>query len=345
MSLITTLRTILTSVSPDPSATILLATYDFAHANKLFCFNLVSLPSDPPNTPPPIASFITYTSYILQHAHQSARTGLYARLNLLTLRFLTEDPTLCKRLCSDSPKQSIRLCRQRPPFLPYTRTDRTLCASILDLLIDGLTHNLRKRLDVDLYILNLSIIHRLVTHLSHTRTRLNYHFSELFKSLTSLIRFLTTYTTDLKSLNNIERLLDTLVNLLALSLSHGEQFLPTPAAYDDLFYKFIECSDVLVKFRDNYDLGKRENGIETLISVVGHYKELLGEGKAKTLTSKEVSGVIKGGYETLNINSKEGLDKWEGYSPREVDEKAFFKKVARCVVGDVRGLVATINVL
>jgi hypothetical protein len=146
-------------------------------------------------------------------------------------------------------------------------------------MIDGINHNLRRRLDVDLYILCIGIILRIISHLSRSRTRLNYHWSELFRSLLSLVRFLTTYTTDLKSLSNIEILLDDLVNLIALSLSAGEAFLPNPAAYDDLFYKLVETGEVLVKFRDNYDLGKRPtSSIETLISVSTHYKQLLADG-------------------------------------------------------------------
>lgn len=215
-------------------------------------------------------------------------------------------------------------------------------------MIDGINHNLRKRLDVDLYILCLAIILRLISHLSRTRTRLHYHWSELFRSLLSLVRFLTIYTTELKGLNDIQILLDAVVNLIALTLASGEAFLPTPAAYDDLFYKLIEMSEILVKFRDNFGLQKRTtNSIDTLISVSTHYNELLKEGegrsRTKTLTSAQVSGVIKAGYETLSITSKEGLDSWERY--REVDEKGFFKKIARCVVGDVKALVTIVGVM
>lgn len=327
--------------SPGSEAAVLLATYDFAHANKLFCFNFVSLSPEPKNSEPAISSFISLTSYLLQHSYSSTRTGLYAHLNLLTLRLLVEDQVLCKRMCSEESKMHIRLCRQRQPYLPYVRADRMLVANLLDTMIDGINHNLRKRLDIDLYCLCIGIILRLISHLSRARTRLHYHWSELFRSLLSLIRFLTSYTAELKHLTNIEVLTDSLVNLIALSLSAGEAFLPTPSSYDDLFYKLVEIGDILTKFRDSYGLQKRSNNsIETLISVSTHYKELLkdGEGKrGRALTSAQVSGVIKAGYETLSIQAKEGLDSWERY--READEKAFLKKVARVVVSDAKELV------
>jgi len=210
---------------------------------------------------------------------------------------------------------------------------------MLDIMIDGINHNLRRRLDMDLYILCVGCILRLISHLSRARTRLNYHWSELFRSLLSLVRFLTTYATDLKGVNHMDTLLDNLVNLIALSLSAGEAFLPNPAAYDDLFYKLVEIGEILVKFRDSYELGKRPtSSIDTLISVSTHYKELLADGKrSKNLTSAQVAGVIKQGYETLSIQAKEGLDGWDKY--READERVFLKKMARTVVVDVKTLI------
>lgn len=212
-------------------------------------------------------------------------------------------------------------------------------------MIDGINHNLRRRLDVDLYILFIGVILRLISHLSRSRTRLNYHWSELFRSLLSLVRFLTTYASDLKNISRIETLLDSLVNLIALSLSAGESFLPSPAAYDDLFYKLVETGEILVKFRDSYDLGKRPtSSIGTLISVSTHYKELLADGssgkRVKNLTSAQVAGVIKQGYETLSIQAKEGLDSWDKY--READERVFLKKLARTVVVDVKTLITEV---
>ncbi len=237
---------------------------------------------------------------------------------------------------------AVRLCRQRQPYLPLVRADRILAASILDIMIDGINHNLRRRLDVELYILCVGTIMRVISHLSRSRTRLTYHWAELFRSLLAVVRFLTTYTTDLKNVPHIEILLDDLVNLIALSLAAGEAFLPSPTAYDDLFYKLVETGEILVKFRDNYELGKRPtSSIETLISVSTHYNQLLEEGssgrRGKHLTSVQVSGVIKQGYETLSIQAKEGLDSWEKY--READQRTFLKKMARAVVADVKVLV------
>ncbi|CRK13118.1 hypothetical protein BN1723_017329, partial [Verticillium longisporum] len=135
-------------------------------------------------------------------------------------------------------------------------------------MVDGISHNLRRRLDVGLYTLLVGIMLRITSYLSRSRTRLTYHWADFFRALLHLVRFLTTYAADLKDLPQIELLLDHVVNLVALSLSTGEAFLPSPAAYDDLFYKIVEAGDVLVKFKETYGLGSRgSNSIGTLISM------------------------------------------------------------------------------
>ncbi|KAI0025897.1 DUF1741-domain-containing protein [Xylariomycetidae sp. FL0641] len=323
---------------PGEDAAVLLGTYDFSHANKLFCFNLVTLRVEK-GEEQPISSLLSLTSYLLQHAFLSNRATNYAHLSLMVFRLLIEDQLLCKRICSEESKVAVRLCRQRQPYLPVVTGERILATSVLDTMIDGINHNLRRRLDVSLYTLCVGIMLRVISYLSRSRTRLQYHWSELFRSLLSLIRFLTTYASDLKTLPHFDTLLDLVVNLLALSLSAGDAFLPTPAAYDDLFYKVVECGDNLVKFRDTYDLSKRpSNSIGTLISVSTHYKTMLDTGGSrKNLTSTEVAEVIKQGYESLSIQAKEGLDSWERY--READERTLLKKMARATVGDVKTMV------
>jgi hypothetical protein len=47
---------------PGSEAAVLLATYDFVHANKLFCFNFVTLPAEK-GLEAPISSFLSVTSY------------------------------------------------------------------------------------------------------------------------------------------------------------------------------------------------------------------------------------------------------------------------------------------
>ncbi|CAN9424093.1 unnamed protein product [Alternaria alternata] len=329
---------------PGPEIGILLSVYDFANANKVFCFNLVkSTPNASSDaaaaSPSPLSAYLSLTSYMFQHAHRSARAALYTYLSLFVLQILVEDQTLAKRLCSEESKLNVRLCRQRQPYLPVVRGERVPGAVVLDMMSDAISHNLRRRLDVDFYILCLGVLLRLLSHLSRTKTRITYHWAELWRTLLSFVRFLTTYESDIKANYKSNKMVDLLVNLLAFALSSGENFLPDPAAYDDLFYKLVESGDTLVKFRDAFGLTSGKQGsMQTLINVSNHYQALLNDkGKArKHLSPQEVHAVIKQGYETLSIDASEGLDRWDKF--READHKSTLKKIARVVVEDARGL-------
>ncbi|RAK82692.1 ARMH3 family protein [Aspergillus fijiensis CBS 313.89] len=238
---------------PAQQAAILLATYDFINANKLFGLHLISLAPEKDNEESPFASFLSLTSYLLQHAYRSARTAHYAELNLLILRIISEDNALCKQLCSDESKRKVRLCRQKQPYLPLIVGERVPTTAIFDILIDTLTHNLRRRLDVNLYSHCIAIFLRLLTYLSKNKIRLTYHWSELWRTLLSLMRFLTTYVADLiTNTPHIHTLTTTLVNLIAFCVSAGDTFLPDPSSYDDLFYKLVETGPIIARFRDVY---------------------------------------------------------------------------------------------
>ena len=131
---------------------MLLSIYDFVNANKVFCYNMVTFGLGNKNQPSPFSEFLSLTSYMFQHAHRSTRAASYTYLNLFVLQILVEDQTLCKRLCSDETKLSVRLCRQRQPYLPVVKGERVPAAIILDMMSDAISHNLRRRLDVDFYM-------------------------------------------------------------------------------------------------------------------------------------------------------------------------------------------------
>jgi len=137
---------------PPPEAAILLSTYEFANANKLFCINLVTLRPEHDNDESAFSAFLSLCSYLFQNAHRSVRTSLYACLNLLMLQVLIEDQVVAKHICSSEGLHNVRLCRQRPPLLPIIRGDRIGATIIMDVLVGGINHNIRRRLDVELYL-------------------------------------------------------------------------------------------------------------------------------------------------------------------------------------------------
>ncbi|PGH27270.1 hypothetical protein AJ80_00980 [Polytolypa hystricis UAMH7299] len=355
---------------PSPEAAILLATYDFVNANKLFGYSLISYMPEKRSEEAPFSSFLSLTSYLLQHAYRSPRVALYGETNLFALRILVEDPVLCKQICSDEAKRPVRLCRQRAPYLPLIQGDRVLATAIFDIMIDTINHNLRRGLDINLYTHAISIILRILTYVSSNKTRLSYHWSEMWRTLLTFTRFLTTYSADLLSNPHIHTLITSLIDLITFCISAGDTFLPDPSSYDDLFYKVVETGPILSRFREIYKpastsakatepkskLDTATNSIDTLLSVSNHFHSLLflpdkdrsgsidgGDdatpptAKKKNLSPREVHQIIKQGYDTLSIRPQEGLSNWDKW--READWKLELKRIVRFVVEDARTVV------
>lgn len=295
---------------PGVNAVILLATYSFVQANNIFASHLISTDSDA-DLESPLAAFLSATSYLCHHAYRNTRTLHYSLLSLFTLRLLIEDSILTKRLSDPASKITVRLARQRPPHLPHTPTPRIPTTSILDILTDTLSHNLRKRLSIPLYTTTLTILHQILTQLSSTRTRLPHHWSYIWLSLISLLRFLTTYATDLTSHSSLSEiqssLLTPLTNILTLSLLHGDSFLPDAPPYDDLFYKLVESSQTLPLFKSAYTITSPPlpssspllRATDALIAISGHYQSLLSGNKKVHRSPKDVAKVIGEGHETF----------------------------------------------
>ncbi|KAL8992387.1 MAG: hypothetical protein Q9188_007600, partial [Gyalolechia gomerana] len=237
---------------PERDASVLLATYDFTNANKVFCFKLVTATPEP-RLESPFSAFLSLTSYILHHAHRSPRATLYGLLNLTTLRIIIEDQSLCTKLFDPTLSNPVRLCRQRQPLLPSSNSAaRPLAATILDIALDTINHNLRRRLHIPLYTANINILHRLLSYLVTTRSRLPYHWPLLWQTLLSLLRFLTTYSASLIHDPDLPALIEAFLATLCLAVGTGDAFLPDTAAYDDLFYKLVESAHLLPRFKSAF---------------------------------------------------------------------------------------------
>ena len=154
-----------------------------------------------------------------------------------------------------------------------------------------------------------------------------------------------------------------LLATLSLAVISGESFLPNPAAYDDLFYKLVEAGEYLERFKKAFanqmkpltdqfgDVnaavapnGSSTSPIDVLIQVSTHYHDLVegekGKGRMRNnMSPREVSKVIKQGYETLTLPGMDGLDRWDRF--REGDERGLLKRAARVAVEDSKRLLKT----
>ena len=94
-------------------------------------------------------------------------------------------------------------------------------------------------------------------------------------------------------------------------------------------------------------IGATSNGAKTapidiLIRVASHYHDLVEAEKGKgrmgnNMSPREVSKVIRQGYDGLSLPAMEGLDRWDRF--REGDERGMLKRVARVAVDDTKKLL------
>ncbi|GAM85236.1 hypothetical protein ANO11243_032400 [Dothideomycetidae sp. 11243] len=321
---------------PASEAAILLSIYEFVVHNKQFTHQMIKNSGTAGSDAFGFAELCSFTTYLIQHAYRSTRAALYSHLALTIMRIVVEDPTTNKRLFETL--GNPRLCRQRLPTLPLTKGDRPLTAAVLDVAMDAINHNLRTNLDVNLYFSALGILLRSVSYLCKSRSRLSYHWNELWRCLLSFIRFCSQYHEALRGIDGANIIVYDTVNLITLCLTQGEAFLPDPAAIDDLFYKVIESHSELEGLQTKYELEKSpvSANIKTLMDASLHFTDAFDKagGRAKSISTKDVMKVIKDGYETLSIEAREGTDHWTQY--REQDCKTEIKKITRIAVADAR---------
>ncbi|QIW98079.1 hypothetical protein AMS68_003597 [Peltaster fructicola] len=326
-------------MQPGPQAAILLPLYDFVLSNNFYAQNLISHPSTDKTQPTSFSALLSFISYLMQHAYRTSRAGWYAYLSSLLLLVLVSEAETCKILLAVG--APVRLCRQRPPHLPTYKLDRPYVAAVMDIAIDGINHNLRKRLDATLYTQLLTILARCLSQLGKSQTKLVYHWPELWRSLLAFTRFLSSYADDIKTQPDAQNVVSVVVIVLSISLRLGEAFVPNAKDYDDLVYKLVESSDALTQLRDAYSLDSK-SGVEQLIAVSRHYRTLLEEkhgGRVVHLSPREVSKVIKQGYESLAIPNDAVLVENDAY--REAEHKSSLKKLLRVVLIDTQALIAS----
>lgn len=123
----------------------------------------------------------------------------------------------------------------------------------LDLLVEFILSHMMKKFPMELYILCAGIIQRILCYQKKCRIRLNYAWKELWTALISLLRFILQNENYLGKKMNIFDLSIKVVNILNFFITYGDNFLPTPGSYDELYYEVIRMHQV---FDNIYLMGK-----------------------------------------------------------------------------------------
>ncbi|KAI5898035.1 uncharacterized protein SCHCODRAFT_02487077 [Schizophyllum commune H4-8] len=248
---------------PIEGSVILLPVYEFPRQNSLFLDVLLKdiRPEEGEKasaSSPLLLTVLSFASYVLTHATSIAtlRSLGYANLVMNVLLNIAENDKAVKALCEPS-SMAVRLCRQRQPLLPAPKAGRTPLCALLDCCVLWLRHNLHKRIEAHMPALQnaesanflMWICHRIVWDLQVWRTRLDYHWSELWAATLGLLTFLSTKLGDLATTGEIEAL----ISEASASSSYGQlkaltlRFLPTPEALHVFIYELVRSADSLKK--------------------------------------------------------------------------------------------------
>ena len=130
---------------------ILLTIYDFCNTNNTFRAEFSKAPPAKEGNQSPLESYLSLVSHLFQHSFRSMRATNYSLLALYTLQLLVEDPVSVGALCHKDSQLLIHFCRQKPPHLPLVRGKRPAACAIMDMVVDAINHNLRRKLDITLY--------------------------------------------------------------------------------------------------------------------------------------------------------------------------------------------------
>ncbi|KAI9288403.1 hypothetical protein BC943DRAFT_154840 [Umbelopsis sp. AD052] len=230
---------------PPKQSAMLIAFYELMNANptfeKLIQKPLVVCYGNESQYTEDIAlcAFMSYSSFLLQSPRSKRSVG-YSKLVLLIFLRICEDNSLCDLLYSPKLLGNLRLCRQRLPAIPPTDAPRPLACAVLDIMLIFITHNMRKKLEIDLYRNALSIIHRLMSYqVKRKATIFGYHWSHLWQVLLGFVRFLISHYERIATEGDVDELLQLSVTIINMCIVHNDTLLDDDKSYVGLLYEIV----------------------------------------------------------------------------------------------------------
>ncbi|KAI8339698.1 hypothetical protein BC941DRAFT_501151 [Chlamydoabsidia padenii] len=342
---------------PPVESALLLLLYDLVNANSHFITlttrSINNHKKDLNQSTLLLPNLLTFASYLFQH-NRNDRSFIYTKLIMLILLRLCEEPALLAALSNQDSHRVVRLCCQRPPPLPKAKSPRSLLCTILDDIVLFIKHNMRKKLDTTTYRLAFSVIHRILSFLYKRRIRLDYHWNELWCTLTAILHFTVVHLDILKAKpQDFHPFLSSLLRLFNICVVHGEIFLYDTKSFDSLFYEIIRSSDdfmALSHYVTETNLaGKKaqssgdrspplsQQSFSNLKIICNHFKPALDEGmeihQIKYLNPDQVLALIQEHFATLSLEPVDKLDHFTPYNEIP-NEMGYFRYLLRIVVGD-----------
>ncbi|KAL7313161.1 hypothetical protein PS15m_006940 [Mucor circinelloides] len=339
---------------PSAQTALLLPLFDLINGNPYFIHTIVNVcsktDSESAETKTTLLTcLISFASYLFEN-NRTERTSIYARLLLTILLRLTEENSVMNYMARDGSAAVVRLCRQRSPPLPLNKSSRSLFCAILDDMLLFIRHNIRKRLDLTSYKLAFSVMHRILSFVSKHKIRLDYHWVELWPSLTSTLHFIAQRLEELQLKEEFPLFLASFVSVFNMCVTHGETFLSDTKSYDSLYYEIIRATADFIKLSEYVNqsanlkarAGERtpsitRNEFYNIKLICNHFKPALDEWQAsknvKFPSPEQVMSIISENYATLELKPMDKLDLYVAFNEIPT-EMGFFRQVLRVVVID-----------
>lgn len=318
-----------------------------------------------------LVSFLEFCSIVMLNTKDEASCRT-SRLCFVILTIISEDQ--CANAIMHDSNIAFRVQLHRMPMRhrkvvsDSNRPSQPLSHTVLDLMVEFIQSNLRKSLPLDLHSLALGIIRRIICYQTKCNIRFDYHWTEVWSALISLIKYLVNHESELIKIfqsnkqnqqqqqqpEDIFHLILTAVNIFNLFIMYGDTFLPSADAYDQLYYELIRMHIV---FDNLYQLGVRYSSQESspfrdlmttkvvpalvnIRAIINHFTPKIDSyssiNEVESLTEENVLEVVRNNYDSLILKLSEGLDGFDPYSSQDVKEKLFHQEMLQQVMTDYR---------
>ena len=270
-----------------------------------------------------LVTFLEYCSIAMQDTKSESSVNT-VKLSFLILLCVTEDQYANALMHDQNLVFAVKLHKAPMRHRKISATDGTyqigsksLACSVMDLMVEFIRSHLMKRFPLDLYLHSLYIIHRLLSYQKRSRVRVPYPWKELWTSLISLIKFLTSNETTLVKKMNVFSVAYQVTIIFNLFITYGDTFLPSPSSYDELYYELVRCHstfDALYSMALRYSTSGGEykevavkvtNSLVNIKAITAHFnpkiEAWLASQQLSTPTEDQILEVVKSNYDSLTL--------------------------------------------
>ncbi|XP_075248957.1 armadillo-like helical domain-containing protein 3 [Convolutriloba macropyga] len=302
-----------------------------------------------------LVSFFEYMSYIMNDTKDSAKFA-NSKLCLIIVTCIVEDQYANAFLHDSSITFRVNLyqppMRHRKPGTEKQRKSVSLVVSLLELLCNFISTQLKKSLPYELHALSLSIIYRIICHQKKNKIRLiGYQWHVLWQALIVFLKFIVANSSELLENFDVFALAFRAVGVLNLFITFGDAFLSDPASYDELYYEILRMYNV---FDDLYSAALqhvRSNGhmqetaarlmhsLTNIRSITAHFnpriKAFQESNNLSSLSTDEVLSIVRSNYDSLALRMQDSLDQYDRYTEKP-HQVPFFSNLMRTILHDCR---------